>query len=346
MIRRTKKTRQRQFPDPRIQPTVISFLVLTLLITGCTDATDPGMGTSTGTSQDGQLAQAERIVKESMADPDPVIRINAIEVVAETKRMELMPTVQVMLKSPLVPVRFAACLAVGDLRYAPAARDIQALRTDPDENVRIAAAYASYFLGDTQAFETIHNALTNTNQTIRANAAMLLGKTGNKKALKSLWWTLSRQENEDRVRFQTAEAIAMLGDKEVYARLWAMLISVYADVRVMGVRAMGALGGTEARGALTTSLDDDVIEVRLAAAEQLAIMGDRSGETVVIDVFRKELDAGLEPQEQQRIRIFAARAIGRLGTARTTKYLPSLLDDASKSVPLAAARAAFQIKTP
>jgi len=109
---------------------------------------------------------------------------------------------------------------------------------------------------------------------------------------------------------------------------------------------MGALGGTEARGALTTSLDDEVAEVRLAAAEQLATMGDRSGEIIVIDVFTKKMTAGLEPQEQQRINIFAARAIGSLGGPHVTKYLPSLLDDKSKSVRLAAARAVLQTKTP
>jgi HEAT repeat protein len=175
---------------------------------------------------------------------------------------------------------------------------------------------------------------------------MLLGKSGNEKALKQLWWTLSRQSSENRVIYQTAEAIAMIGDREIYPKLWAMLISAYADVRVMGVRAMGALGGAEARGALTTSLKDDIVEVRLAAAEQLAVIGDNSGEKVVIDVFRKKLDAGLEPQEQQRIRVFAARAIGRLASPGTTKYLPQLLDDPSKSVRLAAARAVLQTKTP
>jgi HEAT repeat protein len=124
-----------------------------------------------------------------------------------------------------------------------------------------------------------------------------------------------------------------------------MLISAYADVRVMGVRAMGALGGPEARGALTTSLDDEVAEVRLAAAEQLAKMGDQSGERIVIDIFTKKMTAGLESEEQQRINIFAARAIGRLGGPKVTKYLPVLLKDPSKSVQLAAARAVFQIKS-
>mgnify|MGYP001110137148 CR=1 FL=1 len=51
--------------------------------------------------------------------------------------------------------------------------------------------------------------------------------------------------------------------------LWTRLISAYADDRVMGIRAMGALGTPEAKNALTTMLDDPVPEVRLAAAEQV-----------------------------------------------------------------------------
>jgi HEAT repeat protein len=172
---------------------------------------------------------------------------------------------------------------------------------------------------------------------------MLLGKSGNKNALKHLWYAISRTENSDPVKYQSAEAIAMLGDRKITQRLWALLISKFAEDRIDGARAMGALGGEQAQGALiTNSLEDHVVEVRLAGAEQLAAMGDNSGESVVIEVFRKKLADQMDPKSQERVKVFAALAIGEIGTPKVTKFLPKLLKDPSKFVRLAAAKAVIQ----
>ncbi|MHC4216452.1 MAG: HEAT repeat domain-containing protein [Planctomycetota bacterium] len=224
-----------------------------------------------------------------------------------------------------------------------ATTDIELLLNDQNENVRIAAAYAAYRLGADRFYKVLINALKSPDQTVRANAAMLLGKSGNKNALKHLWYAISRTENSDPVKYQSAEAIAMLGDRKITQRLWALLISKFAEDRIDGARAMGALGGEQAQGALiTNSLEDHVVEVRLAGAEQLAAMGDNSGESVVIEVFRKKLADQMDPKSQERVKVFAALAIGEIGTPKVTKFLPKLLKDPSKFVRLAAAKAVIQ----
>jgi len=81
------------------------------------------------------MPEAARIIREGLADEDPRIRANAIEVVAATKRIGLMPKVRRLLKDEPIPVRFAAALAVGDLKYSLAKRDAAQLLKDRDENV-------------------------------------------------------------------------------------------------------------------------------------------------------------------------------------------------------------------
>ena len=288
------------------------------------------------------VPEATQIVLQALTDAKPQVRANAIEVVAATRRIKLMPKVQRLLKDEFVPVRFAASLAVGDLEYSLAERSVRGLLEDEDENVRIAAAYALARLRSVDSFEVFRNSIASNDQTVRANAALLLGKSGNQSELKYLWWTLRREDSNDKVRFQTAEAIAMLGDARIYPKLWSMLISGYADDRVMGIKGMGVLGTREAKDALITMLDDDILEVRLAAAEQLGMLKDTIGEPEVLNVFTRNLTADLDKEDLERINVRTALAIGRIGTRGLTRYLPQLLKDESKLVRIAAAMAVFQ----
>jgi HEAT repeat protein len=105
---------------------------------------------------------------------------------------------------------------------------------------------------------------------------------------------------------------------------------------------MGALGTEQAKGALITMLDDGVLEVRLAAAEQLGKFQDPIGEAKVLEVFTKNLAVGLDREGVERVNVLTALAIGQIGTKSLTKYLPQLLKDESKFVRIAAAKAALQ----
>jgi HEAT repeat protein len=298
-------------------------------------------------SPENLVPEATRIIREGLADPEPVIRVNAIEVVARTRQTMLIPKVQRLLNDNFVPVRFAATLAVGDLEYSLGTQKLRELLQDKNENVRIAAMYALARLGSNESMQQLRKAITSPDQTVRANAALLLGKSGDTGDLtrQALWWTLRRPESGDMVRFQTAESLARLGDERIYPKLWTMLISKYADDRVMGIKAMGELKTLQAKDALVTMLDDKVVEVRLTAAEQLGSFKDPIGEPVVLDVFRKNLTADLDPQSLQRLNIRTVMAIGQIGTPALKKYLPQFLKDESKTVRIAAAMAVLQTAT-
>jgi HEAT repeat protein len=287
-------------------------------------------------------AVARQTVLAGLADSDPRIRANAVEVVASAREVGLMPQVPGLLADKVVPVRFAALLAVGDLKWAAAKDSIAPLLKDPNPNIRIAACYVLSRFGQSECYQSICEAIASNDQTVRANAALLLGKSGNKDGIRFLYWTLQRDDSSDTVVLQTAEAIAMLRDPRIYKKLWTMLISLYTDDRVIGIRAMGALGTDEAKNAIVTMLDDPVPEVRLAAAGQLGKLGDTAGEAEVLAVFEKNLLANLDVQGQERAKILAALAIGEIGKDCLAKYLPTLLQDPSKAVRLAAARAVLR----
>jgi HEAT repeat protein len=335
--------------DRLLEATTFSFALL--LILGCEQTAQPRSAPLLSTpvvktpppEPAGDLeTQARQIVSDGLSDPNPQIRSNAIEVVATTRDVRLMPKVQKLLADPVIPVRFAATLAVGDLEYALARNDMIGLLNDPNPNIKIAASYAIFRLGSPEYYEVLCQSLDNQDQTVRANAALLLGKSGKQEGIGLLYWTLRRTDSTDKVVLQAAEAIAMLRDQRIYPKLWTRLISAYADDRVMGIRAMGALGTAEARNALTTMLDDAVPEVRLAAAEQLGKLGDRIGEAEVLAVFEKNVISSMDPQGQERVKMLAALAIGEVRTPAVIKHLPALLRDSSKVVRLAAAKAALR----
>lgn len=331
---------------------IISIGCLLLTICGCHSAEQ----TPAGPTQNNYVSPpfqpipgapptvARKIVFDALAHPDPRIRSNAIEVVATTGEVRLMPGVQQLLQDPAVPVRFLAALAVGDLQYRLAAEEVGVLLNDQDQNVRLAAAYALMKLGQPTYFQVLRDAIASEDQTVRANAALLLGKSGQQEALRYLYWTLQHKDSADKVLLQAVESIAMLRDERIYPKVWTQLISAYADDRIVGIRAMGALGSEQARNAITTLLDDAVLEVRLAAAAELGKLGQTIGEPEVQAVFDQNLLANMDPTSAERVRVWTALAIGNVSTTALLRRLPGMLQDPSNSVRLAAAKGVLLVE--
>ncbi len=317
------------------------FIFLSLFVYGCQTPEAPGFEPIEGNNRAIIQAQALQIISSALSDEDPLVRTNAIEVVARTKNLNFMHRVQPLLRDENVPVRFAAALAVGDLRYTPARTALNPLLKDADPSVILAATYAMTKLGYPYV-EALQVGLKNDNQAVRANAALLLGKTGDKNSLNLLHQVMQDADSSDIVTFQAAESIAMLGDPSIYPKLWSMLISAFADVKVMGIRAMGALRTKQAEDAIGTMLDEPIPEVRLVAAEQLGKLGNKAGESVVRDIFNKKITANLDRQSVERVYVLTALAIGQIDTKAVTGFLPQLMKNDSKFVRLAAAGAAFQ----
>ncbi|HCO94304.1 MAG TPA: hypothetical protein DIU00_10185 [Phycisphaerales bacterium] len=317
---------------------------LVVFVFGCEQSSRSTLGDFYVTDIASPEVEATRIIQNALADMNPLVRVNAIEVVATTRQIRLIPKVQRLLQDEFTPVRFAAALAIGDMEYSIAKNSVSRLLKDKDVNVIVAASYAMGKLGSPEYYEVIRQAINNEDQTVRANAVFLLGKTGDKNALKLLKWAQEDKNSSDKVRFQVLEARARLGDEEVLQRLWAIVYSAFADDRIMGLRAMGLLATLKARDIIVTKLDDNVLEVRLTAAEQLGKLRDRIGESEVLEVFDKNLTNGLDKQAIERANVLTALAIGQICTPSLKKFLPQLLKNESKFVRIAAAKAVFQCK--
>ncbi len=325
---------------PALMLLLVIFLMIIILGCGETLHTTPGDIKNTNLSV--SWSKAQRIIQDALMDNDPLVRVHAIEVVASTRQLKLMPQVQRLMQDNYVPVRFATALAVGDVEYSPAKRSLNQLLKDKDANVAVAAAYAMGKLGSSEHLQILRNAATDSDQMVRANAVLLLGKSNDRSSLQLLWNTMQDRNSDDKVAYQSAEAIATLGDKRIFSKLWSMLISSYHDVRTMGVIAMGKLKTPEAKNALIRMLDDDVLEVRLVAAEQLGLFRDPIGEPEVLEVFENNLTNGLDLQAVERTNVLIALAIGQIRTPALKKFLPQMLENDSKFVRIAAAKAVFQ----
>ncbi len=290
------------------------------------------------------MNEAIRLIVAGLGDQNSHIRTRAVEVVIDTRHLGLMPRVQQLLTDRYVPVRFLATLAVGELRYEPAMPQIKERLKDPDSNVKIAAAYAMVRLGHKEYEKVLRLALPSSNQELRANAVLMLGKNGNPDDITPIREVLVDSKSSDKVTLQCIQSLAMLGDESVYPKLWTRLISKYADDRLVGVQCMGALGTPRARDALILQLEDDdnFLEVKLAAAEQLGKLGSPLGVPEVLAVFEKSMTATMSDEEARRVKVLAASAIGEIGTDNLTRYLPGLLKDRSVFVRLAAAKAVFR----
>jgi HEAT repeat protein len=288
-------------------------------------------------------AEATKIILEGLSSNNPQVRVNAIEMAAATNNQQFMVGVQRLTTDELVLIRFASAVAIGDTKYSAAKNDVAQLLKDNDENVRLAADYAIVMLGGSKSYtQQIHAALTRNDQQIRANAAFLLGKIGDKNALPLLYQLIQDEASDDKVRLNAIEAIARLKDEKIYQKLWATLISAYADDRVFGIRAMGALGTSRAKDSLLTMLKDDVPEVRLMAAEQLGYLGDTEGEKIVANALTHDISVATDQEAKARIQTLAAMAIGQIRTPTLKKFLPELLKSDSQFARIAAAKAVFQ----
>jgi len=302
-------------------------------------------GTNTNANFSGNEleAQASQIILQGLAGSNPQIRVNAVEIAAGTGKQQFMPGIEKLTKDDLVPVRFAAAMAIGESKYSAGKNDVAELLKDNDENVRLAADYALVMLGGSKSYtEKIRKALASDDQQVRANAAFLLGKLGDKKSLPLLEHALKDETSDDRVRLNAIEAIARLGDETIYQKLWAMLISAYADDRIFGVHAMRELGTAQAKDAILTMLKDKLPEVRLVAAAELGNMGDIAGEKIVVEALTKDISSASDPESKGRIQTLAALAIGQIRTPALKRFLPELLKSESQFARLAAAKAVFQ----
>jgi HEAT repeat protein len=318
-------------------------LFVAVMMNGCENQTSaPAAPSAAPLSLSRSLKpRAVEILRESLRHENPYIRNHAIEVAADTQQKDMMAEIIRLGDDPAVAIRFAAITAAGDMLCVGCEQDVRKHLRDEDENVRLAAAYSLVKLNYPEFHESLRQAVNHEDQTVRANAVLLIGKAGNRDDLDILYKIIRDDRADEKVKLQAIDSIARLKDTRLYrSKLWALLISKYADDRVMGIRGMGALGTQDAKSAIMTLLGkdgDEVLEVRLCAAEQLGKLGDRSGH----DEVAAYLASNPDMNKPEVANLLAAMAIGRIGTPELVAYLPRVLNSRSDAIRLAGAQSAL-----
>jgi len=279
--------------------------------------------------------RAVKILRAGLSDENSHVRNRAIEVVSTTRRGELMQIVANLLRDDKSAVRYAAALAIGDMNYPGGVIGAMRALRNEEVGVQMAAAYALIKLGRGKYSDILSKAAVSEDKNMQSRAVMLLGRLEDKKHLNLLYKIMRDDSSTYVLKIQVVEAIAKIGDDRILdGKLRPLLISKYADDKVIGIGAMAALGTTDAKNAILTMLTDDILEIRLFAAGQLGKLGDTTGADQVLEYLSS---SQFDVDQWSVANETAVVAIGQIGTKELKKFLPKLLDSRNKLIQLDAA---------
>ena len=288
----------------------------------------------------------------------PVARMQAIEAIAETLAHREGAVFAEAIKDPSPGIRFAAAMAIGDIKYAPARDHLIRMaadkRVEPNKLVFCAVIYSLFQFGNTDYTRELGTLLFDPEKEVRATAAMAMGRIGELSALVPLKRQYS-QEQDPTVRLRLVEAMTMLGDDRSASLLEAYTKSQFMDERLDAIRAMESAPAERAAFALRNMLKDRQPPfVRVAAAGALAAHGEVNEDnfllcmTAVVQPERMLAESREGPETPNGAQIDSLRQLGArsLGIMNLDPALPALeplLDDPSGGVRIAAAMSILKI---
>lgn len=269
---------------------------------------------------------------------DPVLRAQALEAMSKSRDPDAQDSIAKALADKDGLVRFAGAMAAGDLKLKPLYANLKVLANDADDNVKVAARYALFRLGDASLTQEIAQLGQHPMAGVRRNAAMVLGLMENKSAAKVLHLML-KTDTDPLVRLQAAESLWRLGDEEGLRVLVAGTVSEFASDQILAVLALAAPRDERVRqnllGRLIADRDGMVwTELQLASARALGMIGADEG-------FQVALDGATRTDPRQRA--LAALALGDIGRTDGQSALSKLLRDDNAFVRIAAALAIRQV---
>lgn len=282
-------------------------------------------------------------------EQNPVIRAQAVEALQEVDP-ESVAWIREALRDPEPGVRFAACMALGMLRDKNARQLLLTRVEDEDPNVRVAAVFALHRLKDYRYTSQLADALlTHHDPTVRANAAIALGRLGEKPSIRLLRRT--KKDKDDRVHMQGLEARARLGDEQAIKNLIIMTHGTAGAPQAFAALALGRAGVKRAADALRTRLEEGPhIETKLAAARALGMLGYPDGYELALKYLTWKKAGLTKPPEESpeiqtmRVRSNAALALGAIGHPAALPHLHHLMENyPDPRVQLCAAKAIIEI---
>jgi len=220
---------------------------------------------------------AKAVLLQAAEDEDPATRSHALEALAGTLGDKAGAVYLQALDDEMPAVRFAAALAIGDVRYKPAMPKLLELAKvkvgERDKRVYCAVIYALYRLGNDAYAGELGTLLFDSEREVRMDAALVMGKMGEPSAIGPLR-TAAANEQDDGVKLQLTESLALLGDTRSAEVIEAYTKGYFLDLRLAAIPALGRIGSSRALRALQQLCHErHPARVRVSAAGELARLG-------------------------------------------------------------------------
>lgn len=278
---------------------------------------------------------------------DPILRSNAIESLAKSHQITTLEIILSGLDDPYWGVRFTSALALMELKPEKAIPILkEKIKKEENKSVKAAIAAALHSMGNEEFTSIIGNALFDKDPIVRRNAALILGRLADRRAIKILRYAL--RDDDLSVKLQVLEALTLLGDSRAQRlMLDSYLRSYYDDEKILAILALAEAGVEEAKDRLIEifqeSSDPQRLGMRLVAARGLAMLGDMRGKNTAI----KALNFKSKDSEKEKlIQTLSALALAYMPEDKHTLCaLAEKLTDNNPQVRIAAAFAILKITT-
>ena len=265
------------------------------------------------------------------------------------------------LSDPVAEVRFAAAMAIGDIRYAPAKEKLLRMArwkvegAEPDARVFCGVVYALHRLGDSRHTSQLGSLLFDRRKHVRASAVVAMGKMREPSAVVPLREAMAN-ELDHGLTLEFTCSLARCGDKRSLRLLEAYTKSQFVDERMIAIQAMAEMRSTLGPSVFASLMvGDQSPRVRVAAARGLARIGRGNQRT-----FRYCARAAVEPrklmnkalggrrqstqEEVRSLQRLAAMSLGWFrGNDQAVDVLAGLLRNDDDGVRVAAAAAILRV---
>ncbi|MGH9176840.1 MAG: HEAT repeat domain-containing protein, partial [Vicinamibacterales bacterium] len=224
----------------------------------------------------------DRALLIALGDPEPEIRLAAIEGLAELEsaafcellvaRVEAEPDERVRAAEALALGRFALQCELGELDddSASEVRDtlLRLIESDPSREVRRRALEAAgYLSGDEAVVDEIERAYDSGDHWLRVSAIHAMGRQADGRWLDIVHDELSSDEPD--LRFEAVMALGSIGDERSVGALIDALGDDDVEVRLAAIGSLGAIGGHLAINTLRRLMEDDSPAIADAAEDAL-----------------------------------------------------------------------------
>jgi HEAT repeat protein/beta-lactamase regulating signal transducer with metallopeptidase domain len=214
----------------------------------------------------------------------------------------------------------------------PAVPPLIAALSDPDANVRIAAANSLGQLEDPRAIPALITASHDANVQVRSAAFQALSDFQDPRIYEPMVAALKDPDAD--VRQRAAQTLGSLENKAAVTPLIGALGDSSADVRQAAAQALGELQDPAAASALAGALKDPKADVRQAAAQALGELELKTAPPALIAALKDT-----DPDVRQA----AAQSLGEIQDPSAVPALQSSLTDANADVREDAVRALSEI---